>query len=256
METIGLSSPFPFAIHAAVAGPEVDMAMGQNDNPGKADFFATLLAMAGHDLRQPLQMITSAHDILGRIVHSGEQREELSQAQDATRRLASMLGQLVEALELHERSSDHLRVPVRLRPILDEIVAEFAEPARLKGIMLRVSAARGMALSHPVLLGGILRNLIRNAIDYTPSGGSVSVGSRRFGSEVRIAVHDSGVGIPANALSMIFRAFQRGDQSNTDGLGLGLFIVKHAADLLGHRVEVRSAEGRGSCFTIVSSAVW
>jgi signal transduction histidine kinase len=212
--------------------------------------------MAGHDLRQPLQMITSAHDILGRIVHSGEQREELSQAQDATRRLASMLGQLVEALELHERSSDHLRVPVRLRPILDEIVAEFAEPARLKGIMLRVSAARGMALSHPVLLGGILRNLIRNAIDYTPSGGSVSVGSRRFGSEMRIAVHDSGVGIPANALSMIFRAFQRGDQSNTDGLGLGLFIVKHAAELLGHRVEVRSAEGRGSCFTIVSSAVW
>ena len=72
METIGLSSPFPFAMHAAVAGSEVDMAMGQNDDPGKADFFATLLAMAGHDLRQPLQMITSAHDILGSIVHSGE----------------------------------------------------------------------------------------------------------------------------------------------------------------------------------------
>jgi signal transduction histidine kinase len=72
---------------------------------------------------------------------------------------------------------------------------------------------------------------------------------------MRIAVHDSGVGIPANALSMIFRAFRRGDQSNTDGLGLGLFIVKHAADLLGHRVEVRSAEGRGSCFTIIGSAV-
>jgi len=255
METIALSSPLPSALHAAWPGPEVGIAMSQSANPGKADFYATLLAMAGHDLRQPLQMITSAHDILGSIVHSSEQREELSQAQDATRRLASMLGQLVEALELHERSSDHLRVPVRLRPILDEIVAEFAEPARLKGIMLRVSAARGMALSHPVLLGGILRNLIRNAIDYTPSGGSVSVSSRRFGSEMRIAVHDSGVGIPANALSMIFRAFQRGDQSNTDGLGLGLFIVKHAADLLGHRVEVRSAEGRGSCFTIIGSAV-
>lgn len=255
METIGSSSPFPFAVHAAVAGPEVDIAMGQNDNREKADFFATLLAMAGHDLRQPLQMITSAHDILGRIVHSGEQREELSQAQDATRRLANMLGQLVEALELHERSSDHLRVPVRLRPILDEIVAEFAEPARLKGIMLRMAAAGGTALSHPVLLSGMLRNLIRNAIDYTPSGGSVSVGSRRFGSELRIAVHDSGVGIPANALAMIFRAFQRGDQTRTDGLGLGLFIVKHAADLLGHRLEVRSAEGRGSCFTIIGSAV-
>ena len=103
METIALSSPLPSALHAAWPGPEVGIAMSQSANPGKADFYATLLAMAGHDLRQPLQMITSAHDILGSIVHSGEQREELSQAQDATRRLASMLGQLVEALELHER---------------------------------------------------------------------------------------------------------------------------------------------------------
>jgi signal transduction histidine kinase len=55
-------------------------------------------------------------------------------------------------------------------------------------------------------------------------------------------------------LSTIFRAFQRADESRTDGLGLGLFIVKHAADLLGHRVEVRSAEGQGSCFAIVASA--
>jgi signal transduction histidine kinase len=55
-------------------------------------------------------------------------------------------------------------------------------------------------------------------------------------------------------LSTIFRAFQRADQSRPDGLGLGLFIVKHAAKVLGHRVEVRTAEGRGSCFTIVANA--
>src|SRR5437763_8669192 len=175
METIGLSSPFPFAMHAAVAGPEVDMAMGQNDNPGKADFFATLLAMAGHDLRQPLQMITSAHDVLGRIVHGDEQREELSQAADATKRLANMLGQLVEAVELHERSGDRLRAPLRLRPILDSVVAECARSACLKGITLRVTSGRGTALSHPILLSGMLRNLVRNAIDYTPPGGSVFV---------------------------------------------------------------------------------
>jgi light-regulated signal transduction histidine kinase (bacteriophytochrome) len=62
--------------------------------------------------------------------------------------------------------------------------------------------------------------------------------------------------IRASALSVIFRAFQRADESRTDGLGLGLglFIVKRAADLLGHRVEVRSVEGRGSCFTVVANA--
>src|SRR5436190_21239257 len=57
-----LSSPLPSALHAAWPGPEVGIAMSQSANPGKADFYATLLAMAGHDLRQPLQMITSAHD--------------------------------------------------------------------------------------------------------------------------------------------------------------------------------------------------
>jgi signal transduction histidine kinase len=256
METIGLSTPFPTAVSAGWAGPEVGIAMSQNADPGKTTFLATLLAMAGHDLRQPLQMITSAHDVLGRIVHGDEQREELSQAADATKRLANMLGQLVEAVELHERSGDRLRAPLRLRPILDSVVAECARSACLKGITLRVTSGRGTALSHPILLSGMLRNLVRNAIDYTPPGGSVFVASRRFGSELHIEVRDTGVGIPANALSMIFRAFQRADESRTDGLGLGLFIVKHAADLLGHRVEVRSAEGSGSCFTIVANAAW
>jgi two-component system phosphate regulon sensor histidine kinase PhoR len=201
-----------------------------------------------------LQLITSAHDVLAQTLASEEQREELARAADATTELASMLGQLVEALQLRERSGDDLHVPVPLRPVLEDLAAEFAEMARRKGITLVVTAARGTALSHPVLLTGMLRNLIRNAIDYTPSGGDVFVASRRCGSELCISVRDTGVGIRASALSAIFRAFQRLDESRADGLGLGLYIVKHAADLLGHRVEARSAEGRGSRFTIVANA--
>jgi signal transduction histidine kinase len=217
-------------------------------------FSATLLAMAGHDLRQPLQVITSAHDVLALTLSSEEQREELTRAEDATAQVASMLGQLVEALKLRERSDDELNLPVPLRPVLGGLAAEFAETALLKGITFRVTSGGCAAFSHPVLLTGMLRNLIRNAIDYTPSGGAVFVTSRRCGAELRIEVRDTGVSIRANALSAIFKAFQRDDESRPDGLGLGLFIVKHAADLLGHRVEVRSAEGRGSCFSIVANA--
>jgi signal transduction histidine kinase len=110
-------------------------------------------------------------------------------------------------------------------------------------------------LSHPVLLASMLRNLVRNAIDYTPPGGQVFVAHRRYGSELRIEVRDTGTGIRANALATIFDAFQRADESRADGLGLGLFIVKRAADLLGHRVEVQSAEGQGSRFTVVARAI-
>ena len=219
-----------------------------------ADFSATLLAMAGHDLRQPLQLITSAHDVLAQTLASEEQREELTRAAKATAQLTGMLGQLVEALQLRERSGDDLYLPVPLHPILDDLAAEFAEATRLKGITFLVTVTRWAALSHPVLLTSMLRNLIRNAIECTLPGGCVLVGSRPCASELRIQVRDTGVGIPANALSTIFRAFQRGDESRTDGLGLGLFIVKHAADLVGHRVEVCSAEGRGSCFTVVADA--
>jgi signal transduction histidine kinase len=82
----------------------------------------------------------------------------------------------------------------------------------------------------------------------------VSVAARRTGSEIRIEVGDTGIGIRRESLSVIFNAFERSETSPPDGLGLGLFIVKRAADLLGHRVELRSAEGRGSRFTVVAAA--
>jgi two-component system phosphate regulon sensor histidine kinase PhoR len=242
-----------YALPARWDTRRIGSAVRRDAEQGDSDFSAILLAMAGHDLRQPLQVITSAHDVLAQTVGGEEQREELARAEDATAQLANMLDQLVEALQLRERSGDDLQRPVPLRPILEDLAAEFAEAARLKGITFLVTATRCAVLSHPVLLTGMLRNLIRNAIDYTPPGGGVFVTSRRCGPELRIEVRDTGVGIRAIALSAIFRAFQRVDESRPDGLGLGLFIVKHAADLLGHGVEVRSIEGHGSCFTVVAS---
>jgi signal transduction histidine kinase len=97
----------------------------------------------------------------------------------------------------------------------------------------------------------MLRNLVGNAIDYTTSSGSVQLGCRRRGPQLR----DNGVGISPERLARIFEAFERGDNSCSDGLGLGLFIVKRAAELLDHRIEVRSAVGRGYCFALLVRAV-
>src|SRR5882757_9231953 len=254
METIGILDRVRSVSAAGWDTRRIGSAISRDADQADGDFAATLLAMAGHDLRQPLQVITSAHDVLARTLAIEEQCDELRRAQKATKRLASMLGQLVEALQLREQSGDDLHLPVPVRPILEDLAAEFGEAARLKGITFCVTTGGGAVFSHLVLLSGMLRNLIRNAIDYTPPRGGVFVTSRRFGSELRIEVRDTGVGIRADALSTIFKAFQRADASQTDGLGLGLFIVKHAADLLGHRVEVRSTEGSGSCFTVVASA--
>lgn len=139
-----------------------------------------------------------------------------------------------------------------LRPLLAELGSEFIRLAELKGVEIRILARPAVISSQTVLLEGLLRNLIRNAIEYTPRGGRVLVACRKRGSEVQIEVRDNGIGIPPGKLARIFEAFHRVDGIRSDGLGLGLFIVRHAAELLGHRVEVRSAVGRGSCFVVAT----
>jgi signal transduction histidine kinase len=123
----------------------------------------------------------------------------------------------------------------------------------LKGVELRVISANSAVFSHPVLLKGLVRNLIGNAIDYTPHGGRVFVACRRRGSQVHLQIRDSGVGISADELAKVVSALHRADARYSEALGLGLVIVKGAANLLGHGVEVRSAAGRGSCFAVVAN---
>lgn len=171
------------------------------------DFAATLLAMAGHDLRQPLQLITSAHDVLATKLRAKEEREELARAAAAVAQLASMLNQLIEALQVRERFREKLNVPTSLEPVVVTLRREFTELARRKGIKLRVASASSTICSEPVLLTSILRNLVRNAIDYTPPGGLVTVTSHQRGSELNIEVCDTGAGIRASMLPRVFNAF-------------------------------------------------
>ncbi|HTT79510.1 MAG TPA: HAMP domain-containing sensor histidine kinase [Stellaceae bacterium] len=218
----------------------------------QSDLCAAVIAMIGHDLRQPLQVITSSHGLLATMLRRRAQPDELARAENATAELATMLGQLVELLSLQSGFAAPGDEPVVLRPLFARLAVEFTRPAALKGIELRIAPASGVVSSHPTLLRAILRNLIRNAIDYTPSGGRVLVASRRRGARMHLEVRDSGPGIAPGELSKIFEAFYRADTSRADGLGLGLFIVGCAAQFLGHQVEVRSTVGRGSCFAVVA----
>jgi len=216
------------------------------------DFYATVLATASHDLRQPLQVIVSAHELLARRLTARPEREHLERSEQASNQLEEKLDQLVEALQLQQRASRIQPVPVQLDPILERVALQFNGSAQRKGIDFRTLRTRAVIMSQPVLLDGILRNLARNAVDHTPPGGRVLIGCRRHAATVRVEVHDTGEGIPPDELQRIFEPFFRLDATSSEGLGLGLFIVKRAADCLGHRVELRSVLGRGSCFSVVA----
>jgi signal transduction histidine kinase len=107
---------------------------------------------------------------------------------------------------------------------------------------------------NPVLLGCILRNLLTNAIRYTEPGGRILIGCRRKGPEIRIDVYDTGIGIPEHQLPRIFESFTRLAPERSNGLGIGLSIVRRALEVLGHRIEVRSVVGEGSLFSIYAPA--
>jgi two-component system, OmpR family, phosphate regulon sensor histidine kinase PhoR len=232
--------------------PHIEAAAGHHalDLQRTSDFQAALLGMAGHDLRQPLQVIQSAYEWLGSRIGAASERKRLERGERAIARLTEQLDRLVGALRLYEHTRSLQVSPVELAPLLWKIGRENEDAAREKCVDVRICPTSTAVMSNSVLLDGILRNLVRNAVKYTKPGGRILLGCRRCGDNIRIDVYDTGIGMAPEQLPRIFEAFQRVDSTNTDGLGIGLFVVRRAIELLGHRIEVRSALSQGSRFSV------
>ncbi|MGP0088453.1 MAG: sensor histidine kinase [Xanthobacteraceae bacterium] len=217
-----------------------------------SDFQAALLGMAGHDLRQPLQVLQRSYERLRTAACSKSEQAWLDRGEWAIGRLTEQLDTLLGALRLYEHAKTLEMSSVALAPLFWRLRDENEDAALRRGIDMRVCATKAQVVSNPVLLGGILGNLATNAIKYTERGGRILIGCRSFGSHVRIDVQDTGIGIAPEKLSKIFEAFERVDCARCDGLGIGLFVVRRALDVLGHRMEVRSAVSQGSRFSIIA----
>lgn len=212
------------------------------------------LAAASHDLRQPLQAMTL-------FVHAIEEGLRCREGLDTAlvgklRSSCDSLEMLLDSLlDLSRADAGALKPEISdfaLQPILDRLRREFTDQAADKGLLLRVVPSRAYARSDPALLERMLRNLTANALRYTEHG-AVLVGCRVRGGSLLLEVRDSGIGIPEQARREIFREFYQLGNPERDrrkGLGLGLAIVDALARQLGHRLDLRSAPGRGSVFSI------
>jgi two-component system, OmpR family, phosphate regulon sensor histidine kinase PhoR len=214
------------------------------------DFEAVLLAIAGHDIRQPLQVIQSTHELLGHGMRTSSELRWLRSSQSAIDRLKEQLEQILTALRLRERSGRLELTPVGIQQVLRQACRENEHAALGKGITIHMVSSDASVLSDGLLLGAALRNLVSNAVKYTQSGDRILLGCRRFGSEIRIDVYDTGVGIADDQIPRIFEAFTRLDAEQGGGLGIGLLIVRQALGILGHRFAVASSPCRGSRFSI------
>ena len=211
------------------------------------EFHVALLAMAGHDLRQPLQVVISSYDWLSRRVDKDLARKHLDRGQSAITQLIELgLDHLVSALRLHERESGIEGAPVALGPIFAALERDQRDFANQGDVRLDVVPTQAAIISGEVLLEGILRNLTRNALKYTHRHGRVLGGCRRRGTELRIEVHDTGVGMPPDKLASVFQAFYRLDSTQPNGLGLGCSWsgVPSICSVIASRFARRSAADR------------
>ena len=215
------------------------------------------LAVASHDLRQPLQTVGMLSGALSRMASDPRIHEILEQQQRA---LSSATGLLNTLLDLSKLESGALKPTIEvvdLAALFARLGEELADKAREKDIHLNVQAAGVRVRSDRQWLRQILQNLLTNALRYTPAGGEVLLSARQQADTAEIEVRDTGPGIAADKLEHIFDEFYQIEQpaGERKGWGLGLSIVKHAAAMLGHEVTVRSEVGRGTSFIVVLEAV-
>lgn len=211
---------------------------------------ARLLAVAGHDLKQPLQLAMLSIDRAAGQGVAFPVANRLGVALEALRRLNSELDDIARLSQSGEALVAQRR-PVELAEIIARVERDWRAYADLCNTQLQIQVPRAVVETDPEMLGTILRNLVGNAIKFSGPGGRVCIAARLGRDQVTIDVHDTGGGIPAEQFSTMFDAFRRGSQAQrTDGLGLGLLIVRQTAQLLKLPISVRTAENEGSTFSI------
>jgi two-component system phosphate regulon sensor histidine kinase PhoR len=213
------------------------------------------VANVSHELRTPLTAIKGYAEALLDESDDAEAREKFL---DIIHRHATRMERLVKDLlrlaRLDAGQEAVELVPCDVGGLLKSLANDFEAVAAQKQQSIDVQVARDAAtlVTDAAKLHDIARNLIENAVNYTPDGGAIEVKASHSGGLFQLTVADTGHGIAPDDLPRIFERFYRVDRSRTGpgGTGLGLSIVKHLAQVLGGEVTASNQPGSGALFTV------
>jgi two-component system sensor histidine kinase BaeS len=211
----------------------------------------SLVADIAHELRTPVTVLQAETEAMLDGIHPADDRG-LGHLHDEAVRLGQVVGDL-EALAAAQAAS--LRLELRsldLAEVVRDAVKTLAPGFAESGVRLETSLESVRVVGDEARLFQTTRNLLSNALKFTPPGGLVSVGVAARRGDALIVVRDTGTGIPADEIPHVFERFWRGRGARTTtGSGIGLAVVAELVRAHGGRVEVGSSPGQGSVFTVI-----
>ncbi len=218
------------------------------------------LANMSHELRTPLTAVIGFANLINeRPELAPETRQYVARVQTAGKALLATVNDVLDFSKLEAEQVEICPWPTDPLELLDEVVQLFGAQAQAKGLRLRTDVAAETPPCvdlDPDRVRQVLTNLIGNAVKFTDHGSvTVRLGYRE--GELRIAVDDTGAGIPPDQASLLFQRFSQVDGSNTrrhGGTGLGLAICKGLVEAMGGRIGVTSTPGQGSSFSFAIPA--
>lgn len=255
-ELMDAQARYAEALEYAVDARTAELLKANEELQAANDAKRQLLANVSHELRTPLNAVIGFADVLANGLAgplAEEQAKQVAMIREAGRQLLELVEALLEAQWLESSEAIVEARPVDVADLVRSAVQILDPLARTKGLALRAETPETLeAVTDARLIGQVLRNLISNAVKFTHEGG-VTVRLLDAGDRFRIAVADTGIGIPKEALPRIFDAFvqvpgSRGEKP--EGTGLGLAICKQIAEALGGSIAVESEPGSGSTFTV------
>jgi signal transduction histidine kinase/DNA-binding response OmpR family regulator len=219
----------------------------------KSDFVASM----SHEFRTPLSAIIGFSDLMTTEPRTGDlvtvPMEWVSHIQRGGQHLLALVNDVLDLARVEAGRLDLHPEPIDVGHAVTEAVNGLQPLADRKRLAIGVNVSPLTVAADRGRFRQILYNLVSNAIKYTPERGSILVSGFREGGDVRIAVSDSGVGIAAEDHGRVFEEFRQvGDPAERQpGSGLGLAVTKRLAEAHGGRIELVSARGQGSTFTLV-----
>lgn len=211
------------------------------------------VANVSHELKTPLTALRGfAETLLEDDPPEDLRRSFLSSIRANTLRLQHLVDDLLDLSRLESGGWVAKKEPVDLGSVVEDLWGGFEDAAEGRGLAFSLEGSAVVAADLQGVIQ-VFRNLIANAIRYTPDGGSITIEIREKGPVTTVEVRDTGIGIPASALPRVFERFFRVDSARAraeGGTGLGLAIVRHLVDAMGGEVRAESELGKGTSFFV------